>query len=199
MTDNIFISKDSQLNERWVEAFPEAKLCVQIPEKGQNKRIIWLVNPGQWLIPELEKAQNFGDPVVVMSTMPTEVEAFAAVSSGAAGYCHHLATPTQLQEISTVVDNGGFWVGPELLQKLLTLGLNVVAKPKERKLALAQLDRLTTRERAVAVEVAHGATNKEVARSLSISERTVKAHLTAAFEKLGVNDRVQLALLLHNV
>jgi len=42
--------------------------------------------------------------------------------------------------------------------------------------------------------VAEGKSNKEVARALKISERTVKAHLSAIFEKLGVRDRVQLVL-----
>jgi len=53
---------------------------------------------------------------------------------------------------------------------------------------------LTPRERDVAIEVAHGATNKEVAQRLNITERTVKAHLGAVFEKLGVRDRLQLVL-----
>ena len=44
------------------------------------------------------------------------------------------------------------------------------------------------------VEVAKGATNKEVARALDITERTVKAHLGSAFGKLGVRDRLQLVL-----
>jgi DNA-binding NarL/FixJ family response regulator len=199
MTENLFISKDGELNERWTEAFPNAKLLSELPQKSGGNSITWLVNPSQWLIPMLEQALNLGDPVVIMSSTPSEQEAYAAVSSGASGYCHPLATPAQLQEIATVVKNGGFWVGQELLQRLLVLGLKVVAKPKERKLALNLLDKLTARERAVAVEVAHGATNKEVAQTLSISERTVKAHLTAVFEKLSVNDRVQLALLLHEV
>lgn len=199
MTENVFISKEGVLNERWTDAFEDAVLYPDIPAEGKSGRIVWLVNPGQWLIPMLEKALALGDPVVVMSATPNETEAFAAVSNGASGYCHHHAAAVQLQEIATVVKNGGFWVGPELLQRLLVLGLKVVTKPKERKLALELLNRLTARERAVAVEVAHGATNKAIARTLDISERTVKAHLTAVFEKLEVSDRVQLALLLHDV
>ncbi|MCH8282968.1 MAG: helix-turn-helix transcriptional regulator, partial [Chloroflexi bacterium] len=53
---------------------------------------------------------------------------------------------------------------------------------------------LTERERAVALAVAEGRSNKEVARLLDITERTVKAHLGAAFRKLGVRDRMQLVL-----
>ena len=51
----------------------------------------------------------------------------------------------------------------------------------------------------VAEQVAHGASNREIAEALEITERTVKAHLSAIFEKLGVRDRVQLALAMNNI
>ena len=51
----------------------------------------------------------------------------------------------------------------------------------------------------VADQVAHGATNREIAQSLEITERTVKAHLSSIFRKLEVRDRVQLALAMNNI
>ncbi len=59
--------------------------------------------------------------------------------------------------------------------------------------------KLTEREREVAKRAAQGAANKIIARELGISERTVKAHLSAAFDKLQVPDRVQLALRVNGV
>jgi len=59
------------------------------------------------------------------------------------------------------------------------------------------LEQLTSREREVAVEVAKGLSNKEVAKLLNITERTVKAHLASTFERLGAKDRLQLALMLN--
>jgi DNA-binding NarL/FixJ family response regulator len=56
---------------------------------------------------------------------------------------------------------------------------------------------LTEREREVARAVASGASNKEIARRLGITERSVKAHTGAIFEKLGVRDRLQLSLVVH--
>jgi DNA-binding NarL/FixJ family response regulator len=56
---------------------------------------------------------------------------------------------------------------------------------------------LTERERQVAQAVAAGASNKEIARQLGITERTIKAHTGAIFEKLAVRDRLQLSLLVH--
>jgi DNA-binding NarL/FixJ family response regulator len=59
---------------------------------------------------------------------------------------------------------------------------------------LAHGDRLTSREREVATLVGQGASNKQIAHRLTISIKTVKAHLTNIFKKLGVTTRLQLAL-----
>jgi DNA-binding NarL/FixJ family response regulator len=58
---------------------------------------------------------------------------------------------------------------------------------------------LTQREREVAVLAANGASNQAIATDCGISERTVKAHLTAVFEKLNLTDRLQLALRVHGI
>lgn len=63
----------------------------------------------------------------------------------------------------------------------------------------SELNSLTPRELMVAERVAHGASNREIADALEITERTVKAHLSAIFEKLEVRDRVQLALAMNNI
>ena len=56
------------------------------------------------------------------------------------------------------------------------------------------LDALTDREREVLALVAEGLPNKQIARRLEISEKTVKAHLTSVFRAIGVNDRMQAGL-----
>lgn len=58
---------------------------------------------------------------------------------------------------------------------------------------------LSERELQAAKLVAGGASNKEIADQLAITERTVKAHLSAIFEKLGVRDRLQLSLRINGV
>jgi len=60
-------------------------------------------------------------------------------------------------------------------------------------------DQLTNRERAVAHLVGLGANNAEIAEKLSMSERTVKAHLTSIFQQLNLRDRVQLALVMNRL
>lgn len=127
--------------------------------------------------------------VVLLSLNPADDAGFAALSAGCAGYCHALASAEQLRQVLAVVESGEIWAGR-------TLVLRMVAAMRALPGAAAEPDLsvLSEREREVALLVARGLANKEIARMLSISERTVKAHLSACFEKFGVSDRVQLVL-----
>jgi DNA-binding NarL/FixJ family response regulator len=58
---------------------------------------------------------------------------------------------------------------------------------------------LTAREQETAALLARGASNKEIARQLDITERTVKAHVGAMLEKLGVRDRLRLSLIINGI
>ena len=134
-----------------------------------------------------------GCPVVVLSNLPSNEEGLVAFSAGAAGYCNALAIPAVLRQVSTVVEQGGLWVGQDLMRRLFS-ALTACAAPTQMSLAV-----LSVREHQVAQAVARGGTNKEIARAMGITERTVKAHLTAIFEKLGVRDRLQLSLIVNGV
>ena len=94
-----------------------------------------------------------------------------------------------------MVGSGGVWAGQALVQRLLA-AVNRIPVAASTKDALATL---SGREREVAALAAKGAANKVIARELNITERTVKAHLSSAFDKLHVEDRVQLALLVNGV
>jgi two-component system NarL family response regulator len=74
--------------------------------------------------------------------------------------------------------------------------VRVPAEALEKRAVVGRLVRLTVREQQIAALVGGGGTNKQIARRLAISERTVKAHLTEIFRKLGITDRLKLALLL---
>ena len=72
------------------------------------------------------------------------------------------------------------------------------AASDRRRVAGQRLAALTEREREVAVAVASGASNAEVACSLFMSEATVKAHVSRLFTKLDVTNRVQIAIVVHD-
>lgn len=90
--------------------------------------------------------------------------------------------------------HGGLWVGPELLARVIRAAVPAARADADALAAGALLAALSAREREVAEAVAEGLTNKVVAARLGITERTVKAHLATVFDKLGVRDRLQLAL-----
>ena len=134
--------------------------------------------------------------MVVLAATPTESEAFQLLSAGAVGYCHVTAVPGQLREVALVVEHGGLWMPPALMQRFVALSLRVMPAASAEEV---ELNPLTARELMVAEQVALGASNREIAAALEITERTVKAHLSAIFQKMGVRDRVQLALAMNNV
>ena len=133
---------------------------------------------------------------IALSDAPNDDEGTIAFSAGAAGYCNAHAAPEVLHQVAEVVLHGGLWVGRSLLDRLVFAVTRRQPSPSNAEHVLEQAN-LTDREREVTLRVANGVANKEVAIALNISERTVKAHLTSAFKKLGVRDRLQLALLLN--
>ncbi|WP_418647285.1 LuxR C-terminal-related transcriptional regulator [Thauera butanivorans] len=191
MNQHIFISGDRMVTARWREAIPRALIA----ESGSGLAI----GPGDlvWLSAELPDWRNRivdltgqnGCSVVLLSLQPDQQEAISALELGARGYAHALASPALLREIATVIEHGGLWVGEDLISRLLG-----ALQPRLPPAGDSALDLLSQRELEVARAVACGMSNKEIARALGITERTIKAHLGAAFEKLGVRDRLQLAL-----
>jgi len=94
------------------------------------------------------------------------------------------------------VERGEIWIQRKLVDALLaTLTTMRKSVPRETLFG-GRLTTLTPRERQVGELITRGASNKEIASQLNISERTVKAHLTEMFRDLRVSDRLQLALTL---
>jgi len=135
-----------------------------------------------------------GVRLVIASPKPHDEEGTQALAAGASGYCHGYAPVASLEQVLGVVDAGEIWMGRSLVQRLLRL-------VDERAAAAVpwKSDLLTIRETMVARRAARGESNADIARALGISERTVKAHLSSIFDKLGVSDRLQLALLMHGI
>ena len=201
--EQLFITPSGQLRERWRQAFPGAKVVAAVADIGPAtsgaRGVVWLdvgLLEDAQRDEDVQAAVAFGWPVVVMANTPTEAEAFRLLNVGAVGYCHVKAAPEQLREVALVVEHGGFWMPPELMQRFLALSMRVA--PVQPRVE-TELNELTSRELMVAEQVAHGASNREIAEALDITERTVKAHLSAIFEKMGVRDRVQLALAMNNI
>jgi DNA-binding NarL/FixJ family response regulator len=201
----IFLSYRSEALSRWRDAFPTAEIRVNF-EPGMlfavsphEKAVIWLHPPAEAadLAEQIRQVKALAPacPVVILSNLPSEAEGLTVFSAGAAGYCNALAVPELLRQVATVVEQGGLWIGQDLIKRLFgamsarsaaTVGVNALAA-------------LSPREAQVARAVARGATNKEMAHAMGITERTIKAHLSTIFDKLGVRDRLQLSLVVNGV
>jgi DNA-binding NarL/FixJ family response regulator len=204
MTRHYCISARTDSLDRWRQAFPDGVVCPDVPaligRAGAND-VLWLhlsAASGERADAALTAAaiQFPGCSVVAMSKMPDQREALLAFNAGAKGYCHALSNADTLQQIAVVVRHGGVWVGQDLLARVVTAAEKALAH-ETLPATPGALDQLSMRERAVALEVAKGATNKEIARRLNITERTVKAHLSSVFNKLNVRDRLQLVLVMN--
>ena len=195
MGKNIFVTLSRVPPVRWRQAFPGAEVVHHLPAAIPEGVLIWLHNMTPAQLPATQRVA--GARFVVLHDEPTDEAGLAALSQGAVGYCNAHATPELLHTVESVVRNHGLWVGESLLGRLLgglnsRLGLNTGDKEHPALQALSE------REKAVALAVVRGESNKEIARQLNLAERTIKAHLTHVFEKLNVRDRLQLALLLRS-
>lgn len=132
--------------------------------------------------------------VVAASTRPNDEEGTQALGAGCCGYCHSYSPVHALSGVLEAVDAGAVWMGRSLVSRLLRL-----VDERTPSAAAWHADSLTDREQTVARRAARGEANSEIAEALGITERTVKAHLSSVFDKLKVNDRLQLALLVHGI
>lgn len=209
MTDiPIFITSDSvQPSPRWRQTFPHGELRSLAGGRACDDaaddvpRMIWLSTAlPDWAVRLAGLQQAWpAARVVVLSMEPDDDEALQAFGLGARAYCHALATPTLLREVAAAVAGGGLWVGPQLLARFLgavreRMQRSVVPNVPAPNPAADPGVRLSPRELEVARAVAEGRSNREIADQFGITERTVKAHLGAAFDKTGARDRLQLAL-----
>src|SRR5690606_22863290 len=129
--------------------------------------------------------------VVVLTTFDLDERAATAIRHGASGFLLKDATPAQLTDAVRTVHGGNAVLAPGDLTTLLE-GEFRTSRPLP-----PAYDRLTDKEREVLLGVARGDSNAEIAASLFVSESTVKTHLGQVLRKLGLRDRVQVAVFAH--
>jgi DNA-binding NarL/FixJ family response regulator len=128
--------------------------------------------------------QDHQTKVLVLTSVTDPVAAGRAMREGAAGVLYKDVDPDALVRAIRAVHDGHLLLAPEAAGTLLQ-----PAAGQNRS-----LDALTAREREVLAELAKGRSNREIARALNVSEKTVKAHVSSVLAKLGVQDRTQAAL-----
>lgn len=199
MMAQIFLSIDARKRASWLEAFP-GLLAAHMDRVPGDEGLVWVLQaPGQRAEDTVKRVGGSlaARPLVLLADEPAEDEAMAALAAGAAGYCNGHAAPEILRQVAMVVENGGIWVGRNLMQRFLASTAR--ALPEIAANEQSWRTTLTPREQETAVLLARGASNKEIARRLDITERTVKSHVGAMLEKLGARDRLQLSLIINGI
>lgn len=125
-------------------------------------------------------------PILVLTTFSDDDVLWGAIEAGAAGFVLKDSTARNLIAAARAVAGGAAWLDPAVAPRVLGAYRAVVA-PAQRDARL--LARLTDREREVLRRMARGATNREIAQALYVSEGTVKSHVGSIFVKLAVRDR----------
>lgn len=137
--------------------------------------------------------------VIVMTAYHDDTQALHAIKAGAAAYFPKDVTASELVGAIREVSQGNYVVDDTVLSrpevaKWLLQQFNEFA-PIEAELAPDELYLpLSPREMEILELIAHGMSNKEIARELKISRQTVKNHMTSILRKLAVNDRTQAAI-----
>jgi DNA-binding NarL/FixJ family response regulator len=135
--------------------------------------------------------------VIVLTTYQADEQVLGALRAGAAGFLVKHTPPADIVDAVRVVASGEAMLSPSVTRTLLSHFADAGASDR-RRAAAQRLGSLTEREREVALAVASGASNAEVAASLFVSEATVKAHVSRLFAKLGAVNRVQIAIVVHD-
>jgi DNA-binding NarL/FixJ family response regulator len=122
--------------------------------------------------------------VLVLTSFADRDRVLDAIDAGASGYLLKDVEPDELLRAVRAAARGDSPLDPRVARVILE-GRAQLASPSES---------LTTREREVLTLVGEGLANKQIARRLGISEKTVKSHLTNVFQRIGVADRTQAAV-----
>ena len=132
--------------------------------------------------------------VVVLTTFDTAAEVEAALHAGASGYLLKDTEPQRIVEAVLAAAAGEPVLSPRVARRLMD---STARTSGSRAAARSTLDGLTDRERDVVAAIGRGASNAEIGQELYLSVATVKAHVSSILLKLGLENRTQVALLVH--
>jgi DNA-binding NarL/FixJ family response regulator len=135
-------------------------------------------------------AEEDSPRVLVLTTFDLDEHVFAAVAAGASGFLLKDVAPDDLAHAVRVVARGEAMLAPALIRRLL----DRYARPSPDSAALVAVSELSEREGDVARLVARGRSNAEIAAELFLSEATIKTYVSRLLTKLGLRDRVQIAV-----
>ena len=146
---------------------------------------------------ELLRARPNPPEVIVLTTFHADDYVLRALRAGASGFLLKDTRPTEILHAISRVAAGEPMLSPAVTRQLIA-HVGTTGTDGRQRHARTSLDRLSVREREVAVAVGRGRSNAEIGDELFMSLATVKAHVSSILTKLDLNNRTQIALLAHD-
>ncbi len=135
--------------------------------------------------------------VIALTTFSVDDYVLAVLRAGASGFLLKDTHPREIIEAIKTIHRGNALIDPAVTRQLID---HITASPdgKERASAGARIAALTATEQSVLARIASGESNADIAAGLRMSESAVKAHINRMYPRLGVQNRVQAAILAHD-
>lgn len=143
----------------------------------------------------LLRSQPQAPAVLVLTTFDADELVLRALRAGAAGFLLKDTPPAEIVQAIEHVHAGDGSLSPAVARRLITLVAGDTDAGERQETARERLATLSAREQEVAMAVGQGLANADIAAELHMSVATVKAHVSRLLTKLGVDNRVQIALL----
>ena len=143
-------------------------------------------------------AQPDPPAIVVLTTFDADELVLRALQAGAAGFLLKDTPPAEIVRAIEIVHAGDGMLSPAITRRLISLVARDSDAAARADRARARMATLSPREHDVALAVARGQANAEIAAALHLSVPTVKAHVSRLLDKLDVDNRVQIALLVQD-
>lgn len=203
MTRISIYSNDKALINSWTSALSSDYQVNTIEEIDDSTTAdviivdVHKINHEQQLFPFFS---NKSSRFLVVGTGWSEKNQIKALVHGAVGYCGESEPAKLLLQAVQCILKGDIWIQRHLVPQVIGTLVQMKTSSKDKRvevkqeISLEKLSTLSKREKDVASMIHIGESNKAIASTLNISERTVKAHLTSIYKKLNVKDRLHLAL-----
>lgn len=137
-----------------------------------------------------EFLKEYPCPMLVLTAAPSFEEGYPLLRMGVKGYANIHLGSVNLENALSVLKSGGSWFDPGFMNDFIRrIDYQGTSQGMD-----GDLEILSEREQEIGRYVAQGLSNHQIAETIEITERTVKAHLLSCYKKLGLNDRVSLAL-----
>jgi len=209
MTTLLLVSANPQRRQLWTDAFSQARHKLILISPANLAHDLQTLSVEAVLIdacdhdalPALEVARMLGGRpgtrLLVACTDPEDSRHLTWLQAGACALCPGDTEPALLRRMLDAVTRGEIWVSKSITAQLLKQYRSQADKHPSSNTNRQTLPELSQRKSEIARLIAKGASNKDIALLLGITERTVKFHLTDIYQRAGVPDRVRLALLLN--